>query len=798
MKFHFTSFLSIFLITYTFVHADGAMIGELEISGIPPGNTVILTAEGTAWNGINEGWTICTDNNLLNITLTGESLYYLDFITDDQANQGPHGTICHGKYKMQMGSNIVFIDWRDCDYNDLNSQGTNYITADIYIRWNPGMMRFEHKDKVLPTWHGISPNSTVGIWDGNRKTNNIPAFDHFQPTNPTNLTKLSDYNNHPRFIFDESIAPTDPNNLSSITYNIFRRTGFGPFLQISTNLNVNTYIDYEVYNNISGIRHEYKINANSGDSYIQSPSFSNRLFYRGWLGRQSQASSTHILDGFDSKTISTNTMSINLTNVNALNWFIEGSYIGVEWLSGANDLVFTHGLWLTGMADGSLMGTTSSWGFDYSPGPIIDNQAAMIAQPNDSTTYRIYHIDQNSGPGDSDYDEWPVHWGAPKNPDGSPKIYGDQTAFMIYNDAHPSVELRGLPESDATPIEIHETVWSHSEADASVNVFEIQNIIFYRYQLFNRGSTDIIEASLALWTDLDIYDASANWGGYNDNGNYAYNYLYQNGYEGYIPRAIAYVLLQGPLTEQNGGTGIAFGQEFSDKTNLGTTASWFIEDDSLPVGDGDNFGVFPDELEQLRNITLGLMPNGDPIVHPITGEITSYTHDGNPATGEGWLHDVSSGGGAGFVSSSSNFDISSGDSTEAIFAMVVALGDSFSDALVNLENQVMDLRDWWEENQLDIYDENYEQIPDSFELLNAYPNPFNPTTNIQFNVRSESDISLQILDISGRAVETLLNGIVPMGRQDIQWNPQNHASGIYFIHLSSQFNSQSKKIVYLK
>ena len=96
------------------------------------------------------------------------------------------------------------------------------------------------------------------------------------------------------------------------------------------------------------------------------------------------------------------------------------------------------------------------------------------------------------------------------------------------------------------------------------------------------------------------------------------------------------------------------------------------------------------------------------------------------------------------------------------------------------------------------YDENYEQIPDSFELLNAYPNPFNPTTNIQFNVRSESDISLQILDISGRAVETLLNGIVPMGRQDIQWNPQNHASGIYFIHLSSQFNSQSKKIVYLK
>ncbi|MBL7013779.1 MAG: T9SS type A sorting domain-containing protein [Candidatus Marinimicrobia bacterium] len=530
--------------------------------------------------------------------------------------------------------------------------------------------------------------------------------------------------------------------------------------------------------------------------YLSILLFASSFLYgdRGYF-RQQQESTTHILDGFDSKTISTNTMSINLTNVNSLNWFIEGSYIGVEWLSGNNYLVFTHGLWLTGMADDSLIGTTSSWGLAYSPGPIIDGQAAMIAQPNDSTEYRIYHIDQNSGPGDSDYDEWPVHWGAPSNPDGSPKIYGDQTAFMIYNDAHPSVELRGLPESDATPIEIHETVWSYDE---NVNLAVLDQTIFFRYQLFNRGSTDINEASLALWTDLDIYHASANWGGYNTNGNYAYNYLYQDGYDGYIPRAIAYVLLQGPLAEQNGETGIAFGHQYSDKTNLGTTASWFIVDDSPPVGDGDILGVFPDELEQLRNITLGLMPNGDPIVHPITGEITPYTHDGNPATGEGWLWAGGAGGGAGFVSSSSNYDLFSGDSTEAIYAMVVALGDSFSDALVNLENQVMDLRDWWEENQLDIYDENYEQIPDSFELLNAYPNPFNPTTNIQINVRSESDISLQILDISGRTVETLLNGIVPMGRQDIQWNPQNHASGIYFIHLTSKHKSQSKKIVYLK
>ena len=101
-------------------------------------------------------------------------------------------------------------------------------------------------------------------------------------------------------------------------------------------------------------------------------------------------------------------MSIKLTNINALDWYSMGT-TGITWLNGNHDIIFTHGIWLTGMIGDTLIGTTSGWGLDYSPGPIIDGQAAMIVQPEDSNTYRIYHIDQNSGPGDSDYDEWPVH-----------------------------------------------------------------------------------------------------------------------------------------------------------------------------------------------------------------------------------------------------------------------------------------------------------------------------------------------------------------------------------------------------
>lgn len=514
--------------------------------------------------------------------------------------------------------------------------------------------------------------------------------------------------------------------------------------------------------------------------------------------RRQEELSTQILDGFDSKPITTNTMLVNLTNVNVLDWYTTDSQLGIRWIDGDHVLVFTHGIWLTGMANDSLIGTTSGWGLDYSPGPIMDGQAAMIAQPQDSSSYRIYHIDQNSGPGDADYDDWPTQWGAPRHPDGSPKIYGDQTAYMIYNDAHPSEELKGYPESDATPIEIHETVWSQSINEQDANQADLEKILFFRYQLYNRGFNDINDVSLAMWTDLDIYDASANWGGYNSTGDFSYNYLYADWQPGFIPRACAYVLLQGPLTDQDGESGTAFGQEYSDKTNLGTTASWFIQDDSTPVGDGDIIGVFPRELEQLRNITLGFMLNGEQIIHPITGEITTYTYDGNPATGEGWVRDGWGGGGAGFVSSSASFEFPAGDSTEAIYAFVVAFGDSFSQALTDLENQVLDLRDWWENHQLGIDDESDESIPNSITLFDAYPNPFNPTTNIRFTLKTENNVLLQILDISGKTVEILANGNLRSGNHKFQWNPKNHSSGIYFVHLNTPHNSETNKIIYLK
>ena len=85
-----------------------------------------------------------------------------------------------------------------------------------------------------------------------------------------------------------------------------------------------------------------------------------------------------------------------------------------------------------------------------------------------------------------------------------------------------------------------------------------------------------------------------------------------------------------------------------------------------------------------------------------------------------------------------------------------------------------------------------------FELMPAFPNPFNPNTTIQYNVKNSESISLQVIDISGRVVETLLDDIIEPGNHEITWNARNQSSGIYFVKLTSGERSQTQKLILLK
>jgi hypothetical protein len=82
-----------------------------------------------------------------------------------------------------------------------------------------------------------------------------------------------------------------------------------------------------------------------------------------------------------------------------------------------------------------------------------------------------------------------------------------------------------------------------------------------------------------------------------------------------------------------------------------------------------------------------------------------------------------------------------------------------------------------------------ENLPSTISLSQNYPNPFNPATSIDYSVPNNSDVSLDVFNIIGQKVKTLVNGKVNAGNHSITWdgtseNGSKVASGVYFYRLS--------------
>jgi len=94
---------------------------------------------------------------------------------------------------------------------------------------------------------------------------------------------------------------------------------------------------------------------------------------------------------------------------------------------------------------------------------------------------------------------------------------------------------------------------------------------------------------------------------------------------------------------------------------------------------------------------------------------------------------------------------------------------------------------------------DYEIIPTKFALHPPYPNPFNPTTTIQFDlVETWRATSLRVFDITGRVVGVLVNGRMVTGEYEVQWNASQHSSGIYFVELVAGEKRDVQKLILLK
>jgi len=91
----------------------------------------------------------------------------------------------------------------------------------------------------------------------------------------------------------------------------------------------------------------------------------------------------------------------------------------------------------------------------------------------------------------------------------------------------------------------------------------------------------------------------------------------------------------------------------------------------------------------------------------------------------------------------------------------------------------------------------------STRIVRNYPNPFNYSTVIQFEVRKKSLVKIQVFDLLGRLIKTIVNEISDIGHHRLHWNGTDEhnlavPSGIYIARLVSETNGSSIKLVYLR
>jgi hypothetical protein len=89
-------------------------------------------------------------------------------------------------------------------------------------------------------------------------------------------------------------------------------------------------------------------------------------------------------------------------------------------------------------------------------------------------------------------------------------------------------------------------------------------------------------------------------------------------------------------------------------------------------------------------------------------------------------------------------------------------------------------------------------VPQTIELNQNYPNPFNPTTTIRYGVPEAGPVSLEVFNMLGKRVATLVNENQNAGTYDVDFNAGNLTSGVYVYRLSVRGKTKTKKLTLIK
>ncbi|UCG60383.1 MAG: T9SS type A sorting domain-containing protein [Candidatus Zixiibacteriota bacterium] len=310
--------------------------------------------------------------------------------------------------------------------------------------------------------------------------------------------------------------------------------------------------------------------------------------------------------------------------------------------------------------------------------------------------------------------------------------------------------------------------------------------LYLRYKLYNKGENAIKNMYLALWTDPDLGGAGDDMVGCDTLNNlmFCYNADPQDSQYGNSIPTIGFKLLHGPVVPAPTETAIFDNQPLPDYRNLDMTA-FNVYHGSLD----------PDDFEGAYGGMQCLNRVGDPYLYE--GSVLAYRASGDPVTGIGDLdyppEDKK------MLLCSGPFDFSPGDSQYVLIKMSVARGPDYIQGVTAVKALLNE--------DFDPYTSDPgpapPPLPSSFQVSHPYPNPFNPSTTIEYHLDQRERVIVDVYNILGQRVTRLRDQLQWAGDHEVVWDGTNSAgqrvgSGLYFCRVGAGKQAIAVKIMFLK
>lgn len=332
-------------------------------------------------------------------------------------------------------------------------------------------------------------------------------------------------------------------------------------------------------------------------------------------------------------------------------------------LDGRQDfsIIYASGLWVgcVDSATGETRIAIAEYTDEYVPGPMVGG----TFQPDNPSfkVYKLYKDSLENNPNE-DFLNWPIDQGAPwklaeNGVDSIPDMVGDQMLWAVYNDASITQHVHDAGSTLPLGLEIRQTTFAYDREDP------LGNIIFLRFQVYNKGGNTLQDCYISLWADPDLGEYTNDLIGCDTvlSMGFCYNGDNNDQQFGSNPPAVGYDFFQGPLefTDNPDDTARMWGQLYEGYVNMGMTSfNKYIN------------GTDPDSYIETYNYMSG--KNRDGSDYTYNGIPTKYFVAGDPVTGQGDLDFAPED--RRFMLSTGPITFRPGDSTEILAAIVVGRG----------------------------------------------------------------------------------------------------------------------------